>query len=323
MLACVKRVALHTVAFAFALLALAGVPAAASPGRNGAIVFLRRTTTFIHRPGGDSATIKRELGVRSPSGAVRVLASCTLDFDALGSACSTLTYADPAVSPNGRLVAFNAGKRVGLVGIGGGPVRLLPQHSEFDRTPAFSPDGKRLVFTTVAHSQPSLAICDLACRRPRALVRGGDDATWSVRGWIAFVYNGAVYRVRPDSRGLRRLASGAYVGASWSPDGKRLALARADTLRKGKVLQTGGVVVIDADGRHTHALRAAAAGLDPTSVTWSPDGRRLLVLDAVHRRLVELDPRGRLLSEDPWAFPLAVDNGHIAGTDAVAWQPLR
>lgn len=318
-----KRVALLTVALSIALLSLAATSAAGTvPGRSGAIVYAQRDTTFTHGPTGDSAAIARSIRVHEPSGVQRTLVSCTLLTDFLTSACSALTYVEPAVSPDGRLVAFGAGTRVGIVPIGGGRVRLLPQHSDLDRTPAFSPDGRRLVFTAVTHKQPSLMTCDLTCRRSRPLVIGGDSAVWSVRGWIAFVDGGSLYRIRPDGHGLKLLARGNLAAPSWSPDGRRLAVVQGATLRNSEVVRAAGVVVMDADGRHAHRLGGAARNSAPTDVAWSPDGRRLLVLDAMHRRLLELDARGRLLREDRWAFP-PFDRTHVTSAGSVAWQPLR
>jgi TolB protein len=94
-----------------------------------------------------------------------------------------------------------------------------------DTDPAWSPDGRRLAFVR-ADAQP------------------------------------AVYLVRADGSGLRRLTAGS--SPAWSPDGQRIVFSR----RVGRGVD---LYVIRADGRGLRRLTRTAATEDEPE--WSPDGR--------------------------------------------------
>ena len=106
----------------------------------------------------------------------------------------------PAWSPDGRRVAFAralpaaggrslAGFDIYVARVRGGRVRRLTRDVGNDTQPAWSPNGKRIAFTS-----------------DRA---GNQD----------------VYTVRPNGRGLRRLTGTAAEDSapSWAPNGKRIA----------------------------------------------------------------------------------------------------
>jgi Tol biopolymer transport system component len=103
----------------------------------------------------------------------------------------------------------------------------------------------------------------------RRLTRGYRDAVpqWSPDGSrIAFERaDGAIYIINADGSHLRRVASGNHP--TWSPDGRRLAFTRGS-----QATFTGGVFVIDTNGRHLHEIvkRFRVSGAE-----WSPDGQRI------------------------------------------------
>src|SRR5512144_3165958 len=54
----------------------------------------------------------------------------------------------PAISPDGRTIAFSYAGDIYLVPSEGGDARLVISHPAYDSRPRFSPDGKRLAFTS-------------------------------------------------------------------------------------------------------------------------------------------------------------------------------
>lgn len=168
---------------------------------------------------------------------------------------------------------------------------------------------------------------DAGGRRMKRLLPGEADAlAWSPDGKrIAFTREGdAVFVVRADGRGLRRLATGAavYGGLAWSPDGTRIAVetaaglavldvrtgrrrqlttARADEPRWSPDGETIAYTLDDrlwlirSDGSARRKLVARCCAGD---ATWSPDGRRL-AFELNDRRgntelaVVDADGKGR------------------------------
>ena len=112
------------------------------------------------------------------------------------------------------------------------------------------------------------------------VARAGDISTGASEafdvapaGKIAFVSNrgGApkIYVMNADGSGVRRLTSGPHADSrpAWSPDGGRIAFARAGD--SGSC----GIYVMNADGSSVERLTTACGDITPT---WSPDGQRIL-----------------------------------------------
>jgi len=104
-------------------------------------------------------------------------------------------------------------------------------------TPSFSPDGKRIAFTTNLSGTPQAWIVSSDGGWPDQLTAFDDpvqDLSWSPDGqWIALDVapggglNRQIWIVRPDGSGLRRLTAGGkennWLGP-WAPDSKSLVI---------------------------------------------------------------------------------------------------
>jgi Tol biopolymer transport system component len=157
-----------------------------------------------------------------------------------GSEASTLSRAgvvalEPVWSPDGKRIAFIGGRPKGsshlwMMNADGSGKRMVVREQDpvgSPGRPSWSPDGTRLVFVG------------------------------------AQISTDALYVVRADGSGLRRLAGDIGSDPAWSPDGKQIALS--DTV--------GQLVLIDLTGKKTRTLTS-----DQTCAewpTWSPDGRRI------------------------------------------------
>jgi Tol biopolymer transport system component/DNA-binding SARP family transcriptional activator len=144
---------------------------------------------------------------------------------------------EPAISPDGKFVAFVAGRpgematalapmRIFVKQVAGGrAVPLSSDSTSVERSPRWSPDGTRIAFQTG-------------------------------RGiFVAPAFGGTPEQLVADS------GQGLLMG-SWSPDGTRIAFA-----------DDGGVWTRDVSRGTQHHV--TTAGFRPHSVTWSPDGNTL------------------------------------------------
>jgi Tol biopolymer transport system component len=137
---------------------------------------------------------------------------------------------DPALSPDGGLVAFAAGP-LGRTRLyvrqvnGGAPVAITPERGGFARVPRWSPEGRRLLF----RSDRGLEVVP-ALGGPSKLILPVRESTWSDGTWspdarsMAYPLGDSVYVLSLEggvARGLARLPEAH--SCTWSPDGRWLA----------------------------------------------------------------------------------------------------
>ena len=143
----------------------------------------------------------------------------------------------PALSPDGKQIAFAAVGDIYVMPVGGKPVNIT-KDAALDTDPAWSPDGSQLAYSSDKDSEHlQLWIRDMKSgqsRRVTNLTTQPQGAAWSPDGKrIAFFDVDGMWRVAQMS--VLDIASGTVTkvheslpqpGApTWSPDGKRLALA--------------------------------------------------------------------------------------------------
>jgi TolB protein len=166
---------------------------------------------------------------------------------------------DPAWSPDGSLIAFEADRgSPGMQGIyvaeaadGSGLRRIttLPSGYSMDKAPRFSPDGEKIVFTREASDSAS-----------------------------------SLYVVGLDGSGLRSITSSdLHPGdATWSPDGSEIAF-EADLTFDGRP----GPWIVESDGQNARSLTGpqdmSADWTGFSDPVWSPDGTLIMMLQGVHK----------------------------------------
>ena len=193
----------------------------------------------------------------------------------------TNQFTDLTLSPDGKKVAFAArGEIFAAPAKDGGDAARVTMTSAPEMQPAWSPDSRRLVYSSERAGPARLFAYDFATSKETQLTTGGDDhaAQFSPDGKsIAFVRAGTeLHVVGADGTKDRVLAKGIIadpiqVGRpiAWSPDGRWLAYFTAGT--RGFT----NVAVVEAAGGEPKQV-SFLANSNARSVTWSPDGTFLL-----------------------------------------------
>jgi TolB protein len=161
-----------------------------------------------------------------------------------------------AWSPDGRKIAYlswrhGTGADVFVMNADGSDQRSLTRKPGNEVDPAWSPDSRAIVFTAVPPGQP-------------LWVGGSRSASGPYRD---------VYVVNADGSNQRNLThtrEAEEYAAAYAPDGRTIAFAAYD----GSSTRT---FVINADGS---GKRALTPDITETSVSWSPDGRKIAFFDA-------------------------------------------
>ncbi len=257
----------------------------------------------------------------------------------------------PAWSPDGKLIAFAEcchqldpanGPVPSLVVVrpdgSGRRVLYRTTNEEFGLDePAWSPDGRRIVFDYGGYELRVLNADGSGVRPVFPGVAGGDgDPRWSPDGrQIAFASAGGVAVM--DANGAHRRHAGVLQTATWSPDGRRIAGENLDN----------GIDVVDVATGHGHDLIVDSGPGTPTATdpAWSPKGTLAYLADgyvALHavdahpatRYLhfsadggLEWSPDGRLLAFDRngsiWVYDTGTKHSRrlVANASEAAWSP--
>lgn len=146
-----------------------------------------------------------------------------------------------------------------------------------DRYPCWSPDGKRIAFTSERDGATNLYVIDADGANLRRLVHS--PAVCYMPSWqvtpdgerIVFGMNAAraeMASIRPDGTDLRVLGEG--FDPTLSPDGRRVTYT-------GRAPEGGvSVFVMNHDGSAPRRVVATASRVGATFPNWSPDSRQIV-----------------------------------------------
>ena len=182
----------------------------------------------------------------------------------------------PTWSPDATRIAFTDGSEVQMVSLIDGRRTNLTNHPAVDASPAWSPNGAKIVFLSDRDGAAELYVMNADGSNVVRLTYnvGVDpsvpDPDWAPDGSrIIFTCevesgNADICRINADGTGLVRLTSEPTpeFGPAWSPNGSRIAFVSGSQLK-----------LMNADG--SGATQVATASWRPQAPDWSPDGTRL------------------------------------------------
>jgi TolB protein len=168
-------------------------------------------------------------------------------------------------------------KEIYLMDADGRNQRPITNHRTISLSPAWSPTGAFVAYTSFFSSRPGVYLVDLASGRKSPVVTEGTfntSPTFSPDGrHIAFARgigdgNIEIFVVDVDGANLRRLTNsrGIDTNPAWSPTGRQIAF----TSSRGGDPQ---IYVMDVEG--TNIQRVSREGRYNDGAAWSPDGNRL------------------------------------------------
>jgi Tol biopolymer transport system component len=304
------RTAAATLVAVVAIATVATPAAATFPGSNGRITFMREDADGIPQVWTANPDLTHQVQVTAARGGF-----------------------SPAWSPDGRRIAFQRNtdpdpsdgqeiQDIFTMRADGTDVRQITPSIGDSEKPAWSPDGRWLVFSADAGNYPDgqgiyLIPSDgsgpmrmltpkpdgtFFAELPRLSPDGSQVVFTAYRG-ANFVQNprqeklagfeSALFVVRIDATGIHQLTPWGTnaLDPDWSPDGTRIVFA-GQPPHLGNV---GDVLVVDADGRHLQELTHdhGATGFSRSdqspwyeesfNAVWSPDGTKILFVHASYR----------------------------------------
>jgi tricorn protease len=227
-------------------------------------------------------------GVARPSSARGQQAEATV-------AASRPYFYEPAVSPDRAEIAFVSGGDIWTVPAAGGEARLLVSHPATEYRPLYSPDGRRLAFTSARTGNGDVYVLTFETGDLKRLT--ADDAfeqldSWSRDGrWVYFSSSARdiagssdVFRVSAEGGTPMQVAADRYMNETAgtpSPDGSHLALVGrgyAQWWRHGRAHIDESELWLMRNHSTASYERLTEGGAKQLWPMWSADGRTLFYM---------------------------------------------
>ena len=156
--------------------------------------------------------------------------------------------------------------------------RRLTDEKAIDMTPAISPDGRRIAFTSTRAGGWDIFTMNVDGSDVRQLTHLNEGAiapSWSPDGKRIVFFTRApparICVIDADGTHFARLTNGSHP--AWSPDGRHIAFVRLGEARPQRPGARQEIHVMAADGTDlTRLTNNSAVDIGPA---WSPDGRRI------------------------------------------------
>jgi tricorn protease len=242
-----------------------------------------------------------------PAGAIRPMRLCTLallicSVTPLHAQTSNIqtslpSLSDPALSPDGKEIAFASGGDIWTVPAVGGEAHLLISDPASESRPLYSPDGTRLAFISTRTGLGNIYVLTFTTGQLQRITFS--DSTdnldaWSRDGqWLYFTSSttdvagqGDILRVRSTGGTPLEVSRERYLNefqSAPSPDGTQIALI-AKGISSGQWWRNGHAHIdetevwlkpVAGNGGYKRLLSASSKHAFPM---WSPDGKELFFM---------------------------------------------